>query len=528
MNKKRSALIIVSIALAALAVATGLFVFPRSTTVQDPTSYTNPNSYPSFDYSVADEQEIILTPEDFPEYEEFSGLETEPSFSLDEQLNDAEESTSQISQINANTGELGGQALRPPGSEAYYGLVIQSSSVKSQLGKNLSAYTVNNCDIITVAVGQGPNFEPFDQTYGFAAYAKLLANNRIQTSIGDIQSNGVVRNPVYYDNDEGVYNLNFSPNLNTNAQANYDAVVVYAGGRINANLEPGDEIAVIGMTCRLADRATSQTYDYHAFYGASIVVTDYTGTEVPVDKLQPVNVYRYYNPFTGVHFYTAGEKENSQMQRFPEFNYEKVAFKAFLKDPGDQSGLESVHRFYNYEVRSHLYTYKQDQISSLIKGYPQFLHEGQKFFAYSRKPGGLIAVERFYNPSTLAHFFTSNKKDFDNVRKNFSQFKYESTAFYVLPADYEPVLPTEYSTCQQHPALRQYLNQNGNTQLINVFFFTRQGRNAVKANAKASEIDITYVNPNLPYFRGELTLAGFEKFCNDSRVESFGYYPTSE
>ncbi len=129
-------------------------------------------------------------------------------------------------------------------------------------------------------------------------------------------------------------------------------------------------------------------------------------------------IYRFYNPTTGGHFYTAStsEKDSLLSQNNSGFNYEGIAF--FASSSADNR-LDPVYRFYNPLSRLHFYTINQGERDQLINN-PQYgyVAEGIGFYAYTDTISGVQDVYRFHNTITGAHFFTISTQERDTVLNN--------------------------------------------------------------------------------------------------------------
>lgn len=148
-------------------------------------------------------------------------------------------------------------------------------------------------------------------------------------------------------------------------------------------------------------------------------------TDGPTTNEEPSSVvmHRYYNASKGVHFYT---DNTAAMQRFPDYTYEKEAFKVFPKSnaasyEGD-TNIVPVYRFYNPETGAHFYTANATQAERVKSNFsPPFIYEGIKFYVYSSESGLGTELRKFFNPSTGAHFFTAFEGEM-NTLTNDSRF----------------------------------------------------------------------------------------------------------
>jgi pimeloyl-ACP methyl ester carboxylesterase len=97
------------------------------------------------------------------------------------------------------------------------------------------------------------------------------------------------------------------------------------------------------------------------------------------------DVFRFYNPVTGGHFYTASEPERDQVIGLLEdFQYEGEAFDITATE---QTGTE-VFRFYNTSTGAHFYTASDAERMAVDDALPYFVFEGVAFYAYADAEGG--------------------------------------------------------------------------------------------------------------------------------------------
>ena len=141
-------------------------------------------------------------------------------------------------------------------------------------------------------------------------------------------------------------------------------------------------------------------------------------------------VYRFYNPVTRSHFFTASVKERDHViDTMPVFGYEGTAFYAFDREAG---GAEPVYRFYNSGTGAHFYTmneFERDYIASTMKA---FHYEGPSWYGLPAESPQTEAkpVHRFYRPATGTHFYTINAFEMEYIRAHDKSFNYEGVAYW--------------------------------------------------------------------------------------------------
>ena len=127
-------------------------------------------------------------------------------------------------------------------------------------------------------------------------------------------------------------------------------------------------------------------------------------------------VYRFYNPNSGEHFYTANPQERDHLINTRWF-YEGVSFITL------KTSARPVFRVYNPNAGDHFYTVNPAEKELLVKA--GWKDEGIAWYA-----SGSAAQYRLYNPNAEAgaHFYTSAQKERDSLIK--AGWKFEGIAFY--------------------------------------------------------------------------------------------------
>ena len=146
--------------------------------------------------------------------------------------------------------------------------------------------------------------------------------------------------------------------------------------------------------------------------------------------LDLVDVFRFYNRATGVHFYTADAAERAHiLATWPQFADEGPVWRA-LGSPDD--GSVPVWRFFNRDTGAHFYTTDAAERQRILVTWPQFADEGVAFHAYLADAYDRVPVHRFYNTLTRTHFYTADASERDFVQRTWPQFAYEGVAYYAI------------------------------------------------------------------------------------------------
>ena len=149
-----------------------------------------------------------------------------------------------------------------------------------------------------------------------------------------------------------------------------------------------------------------------------------------------VTVYRFYNPSAGAHFYTVDEVEKKYVvDNLNNYTFEGESYSTI--DPITGSEIEEVYRFFNPSTGVHLYTTSEVERDSIRDTLDNFNYEGVKFYAHETQVEGSMPVYRFYEPTLGVHFYTPNETEKDSVLENLDNYNYEGIAYYAqsLPGD---------------------------------------------------------------------------------------------
>jgi len=146
--------------------------------------------------------------------------------------------------------------------------------------------------------------------------------------------------------------------------------------------------------------------------------------------LDVVDVYRFFNRWTGVHFYTANASERAYiLSTWPQFADEGTVWRASRTQDTD---LVPVWRFFNRDTGAHFYTTDNTERQRILVTWPQFADEGPAFYAYQSDAFDRMPVHRFYNTQTQTHFYTAEESEKDFVLRTYPSFAYEGVSYYAI------------------------------------------------------------------------------------------------
>ena len=127
-------------------------------------------------------------------------------------------------------------------------------------------------------------------------------------------------------------------------------------------------------------------------------------------------VFRFFHPNNGVHFFTPNAQERDNIIDNPEwgYNYEGVAYEA----PG--SGGTELFRFFHREKGYHFMTANSAEADTII-GKPEwgYAYEGRSYqVSPTQSEATPNEVYRFYNPGRGIHFYSASEVEANNVIAN--------------------------------------------------------------------------------------------------------------
>ena len=137
------------------------------------------------------------------------------------------------------------------------------------------------------------------------------------------------------------------------------------------------------------------------------------GGSTPAPSPEPelgesVDVWRVYNPNSGLHHYTTSKFEYDQLVA-QGWNGERSSFKAAERDD-DNPNIVPVYRLYNPNDGNHHWTmsvFERDSLVSL-----GWRDEGVGWYV---DKSGSVDVYRLYNPNSGEHVYTTNKAEYDHL-----------------------------------------------------------------------------------------------------------------
>lgn len=142
-----------------------------------------------------------------------------------------------------------------------------------------------------------------------------------------------------------------------------------------------------------------------------------TVTLTPRDEITGLDdpIYRFYNPTSRRHFFTASLTERNSALAHPEWGYQNEEVGFIASDTSGDS-LIPIYRFYNYVSRGHFFTASEPERNDVL-AHPEwgYSYENVGFYAYSQFIDQASPVYRFYNATSRGHFFTNEEVEKNNI-----------------------------------------------------------------------------------------------------------------
>lgn len=162
-------------------------------------------------------------------------------------------------------------------------------------------------------------------------------------------------------------------------------------------------------------------------------------TDEPSDNLfSTVDVHRFYQYQIGSHLYTtdANEidyiiEESTAGNLTYQYEAEKFTVLADNKDAltGEAiEGVKPVYRFFNTQTGAHLYTMDENEKSFIEANLPNYSAEGVKYHAFEFEPADIetIPVYRMLNADSGSHLYTIDQNELNYIQENLPNFTLEN------------------------------------------------------------------------------------------------------
>ncbi len=165
-------------------------------------------------------------------------------------------------------------------------------------------------------------------------------------------------------------------------------------------------------------------------YWVCVVLAAYDHGSPARDELP---LYRFFRPESGTHLYStsAAERDRVASQSW-EYRYEGLVGFVGAPRSAASGAVQDLYRFYRPVSGTHFYTATRHEFESVLR-HPEYRLDGLAGRVRSTPGDGLVAMHRFYRPASGTHFYSANATEVDAV-KQLRGYTYEGVAFYLRPA----------------------------------------------------------------------------------------------
>ena len=172
-----------------------------------------------------------------------------------------------------------------------------------------------------------------------------------------------------------------------------------------------------------------------------VFVLDRSDTDVEEpnsNRFTTEDVHRFYQYEIGSHLYTTDTNEINYVRQKGEagelsYSYEGEKF-TVLADNRDAltgeaiAGVEPVYRFFNTETGAHLYTMDENEKTYIEANLSNYSSEGVKYYAFESEPAEIetIPVYRLLNSDSGSHLYTIDQNELNYIQANLPNFTLEN------------------------------------------------------------------------------------------------------
>ena len=145
----------------------------------------------------------------------------------------------------------------------------------------------------------------------------------------------------------------------------------------------------------------------------------------------PLPVYRFFNPHTGAHFYTASAQECGVVVNTlaDTFIFEGPAYNVVATT----ANSSPLYRFYNQRNGTHFYTASSaeaQQVKSTLAS--TYAYDGPVYNVCPKPIAGAVPVYRFFNKKNGSHFYTNSESEREYVTSKLgTTYTFEGPAFFL-------------------------------------------------------------------------------------------------
>lgn len=233
-----------------------------------------------------------------------------------------------------------------------------------------------------------------------------------------------------------IYNFSRSNQILLTTQSYDDTRITTANGVTTINLDSND--VVVGQVTLNGTYSPSQLTITSSFQGTRLMTSISTTV---ADTASTTGVYRFFDTYTGTHFFTAdlGERD-SVLANNNNLIEETNGFGAVVSsDPNSKP----VFRFYDNVRGTHFFTASVSERDSVIASRSDLLYEpNSTFYENTVALPGTLPVYRFFDRNLGTHFYTGDQNEFNGLTTQSSatyraDFTFEGISFYAPLGSYK-------------------------------------------------------------------------------------------
>lgn len=249
----------------------------------------------------------------------------------------------------------------------------------------------------------------------------FVENYDFQTTGGQAVSGLSDENPIHLN--QWVYNSNFyGPNADAMWETNFadldSGKLVLRAYRLldNGTLEKVSDFKTEGAWFKIGLKAS----------GTIIFTIDAADTATA----QPARLRRFYNAWSGEHFYTADDAEAATLTPaygWAEETSDDNSFKVLPKTSTKTS--YPVYRLFNAFTNEHFFTVDEEEKNAALDANCGWVYEGIAFRAATENDTGTVVVYRMHLPLNDAHLFTASEDEMGTLLDSPWGWELEFVAF---------------------------------------------------------------------------------------------------
>jgi YD repeat-containing protein len=180
-----------------------------------------------------------------------------------------------------------------------------------------------------------------------------------------------------------------------------------------------------------ADGIVDRIWQYHYIQADELRV-------IKKPRMLLTEVHRFYQSQTGSHLYTPDLNEVNYIKEKSStgelsYNYEAEKYAVLADNYDTLTGevieeVKPIYRFFNTDTGAHLYTMDENEKSHIQDSLDNYNFEGIKYYAFESEPNNIetIPVYRMLNTQSGKHLFSNDQNEINYVEQNLPHFEMEN------------------------------------------------------------------------------------------------------